>query len=121
MQNGGINRYEAVAGSPGVIHEPSVTLEPVGVPLGHIFTILRRHLWVVILSCLLGVVGTAVVVSRMAKQYTATTSILIEPQRTQVSDLQAISHDPGDIDSLVRTQIDILRSPSLQMNVVRAL
>ena len=45
-------------------------------------------------------------------------SILIEPQRTQVSDLQAISPDAGDVGGLVRTQIDILHSPALLHGVV---
>ena len=57
----------------------------------------------------------------MPKQFTAEASILIEPQRTQVSDLQAISPDSGDVGGLVRTQIDILHSPALLHGVVEAL
>jgi capsular exopolysaccharide synthesis family protein len=57
----------------------------------------------------------------MPKQYTADAAILIEPRRTQVSDLQAISADPGEVSSLIRTQIDILRSPALLAGVVTAL
>ncbi len=96
-------------------------LEPLAVPLGRMISILRRNLWVVLLTAVLGVGGTAVVVTVMAKRYTAEASIVIEPQRTQVSDLQAISPDAGDVSSLVRTQIDILRSPALTIGVVRAL
>lgn len=96
-------------------------LEPLAVPLGRMMSILRRNLWMVLLTAAIGVGGTAVVVTVMAKRYTAEASIVIEPQRTQVSDLQAISPDAGDVSSLVRTQIDILRSPALTIGVVKAL
>jgi succinoglycan biosynthesis transport protein ExoP len=96
-------------------------LEPLAVPLGRLKSILRRHLWVVVVTFVVGIGGTAVVVKQMPKQYTAEASILIEPQRTQVSDLQAISPDSGDVGGLVRTQIDILHSPELVRGVVEAL
>jgi succinoglycan biosynthesis transport protein ExoP len=96
-------------------------LEPLAVPVGRFTTIVRRHLWIVLLTFVVGVGGTAVIVKGMAKQYTAEASLLIEPQRTQVSDLQAISADSADVSGLVRTQIDILRSPALVYGVVDAL
>ncbi|HJS84432.1 MAG TPA: polysaccharide biosynthesis tyrosine autokinase [Acetobacteraceae bacterium] len=105
----------------GLIQDPAVRLEPLGVPFGRFTAILRRHVWVVILSVALGVGGTAFLMSRMTKQYVAEALVLIEPQRTQVSDLQAITPDSGDVGSLMRTQIDIMRSPALQMGVVKAL
>jgi polysaccharide biosynthesis transport protein len=101
--------------------DPTHRLEPLAIPLGRVTLILRRRLWVVIAIFLLGVGITAVVVKGMPRKYTAEVSILVEPQRTQVSDLQAISADPGDIGTLVRTQIDILRSPTLAANIVKAL
>jgi polysaccharide biosynthesis transport protein len=101
--------------------DSSRRLEPLAVPIGRVILILRRHFWVVIGVFLLGVGVTDIVVKGMPKRYTAEVSILVEPQRTQVSDLQAISVDPGDIGTVVRTQIDILRSPTLAVNIVKAL
>jgi succinoglycan biosynthesis transport protein ExoP len=98
--------------------DPTGRLEPLAVPLGRLKSILRRHFRIVLLTFVLGVGGTAVFVKHMPKQYTAEAAILIEPQRTQVSDLQAISPDTGDVSGLVRTQIDILRSPALVRGVV---
>ena len=103
------------------VGETTGALEPLAVPLGNLKSILRRHLWVVVLAFIVGVGGTAVVVKGMPRQYTAEAAILIEPQRTQVSDLQAISPDTGDVSGLVRTQIDILRSPELVRGVVERL
>ncbi len=101
--------------------DPVGRLEPVGVPLARFGAILRRHYLVVLLTIVLGVGGTVAIVTRLPRQYTADVSILMEPQRTQVSDLQAISANFGDTASLVRTQMDILRSPTLARNVVLAL
>jgi len=91
------------------------------VPISRAVALVRRHLLVLGLVFVLGVGGTAFELKQMPKQYTASATILIEPQRTQVSDLQAISPDPGDVASLVRTQIDILRSNRLVLGVVRSL
>ena len=96
-------------------------LEPLAVPIGRFTSILRRQFWVLLATFVFGVGCTAAVVTRMPKQYTAEAELLIEPQRTQVSDLQAISPDPSDVSSLVRTQIDILRSPGLIRGAVQAL
>jgi polysaccharide biosynthesis transport protein len=103
------------------IGDPTARLEPLSVPFGRATMVLRRHLWVILLTFLVGVGGTIAVVQEMAKRYTAEAQIIIEPQRTQVSDLQAISSSSEDVSSLVRTQIDILRSPALAVGVVKAL
>lgn len=96
-------------------------LEPLSVPVTRMTSILRRHVWLLLSVAGIGVGGTAVVVQKMPREYTASATILIQPQRTQVSDLQAISTDPNDVNSLIRTQIDILRSPALAMDVVKEL
>jgi capsular exopolysaccharide synthesis family protein len=110
-------------GTTGVlsISDPTHGLEPLAVPAKRVIGILRRRLWIIIAVSMPIVAITGIVVKGMPKRYTAEVSILVEPQRTQVSDLQAISSDLGDISSLVRTQIDILRSSSLAVNVVKAL
>ena len=115
------NRIAPRSGMPQGSDDGTSRLEPLAVPLGRITSILRRNLWVVLLTFMIGVCGSAAVVMSMDKRYTAEASIVIEPQRTQVSDLQAISPDSGDVSSMVRTQIDILGSPALAVGVVEAL
>lgn len=105
----------------GGVPDATARLEPLAVPLARFGGILRRHYLVLLLTMLLGVGGTAMIVTAMPKQDTAEATLLIEPRRTQVSDLQAISPDPGDVTSLIRTQMDILNSPSLLMKVVKSL
>jgi succinoglycan biosynthesis transport protein ExoP len=101
--------------------DPVAGMEPIAVPFGRLLSILRRHLWVVLVTFVIGVGATAVVVGGMPKLYTSQATIIVEPQRTQVSDLQAISSDAEDVSSLMRTQIGILSSPSLALGVVDAL
>ena len=101
--------------------DPVAAIEPISVPFGRVTLILRRHAWVILGIFLLGVGGASLAVHGMSKRYTAQASIIIEPQQTQVSDLQAISSDPEDVGSLMRTQIGILSSPSLALGVVKAL
>jgi polysaccharide biosynthesis transport protein len=101
--------------------DPVAAVEPIAVPFGRLFSTLRRHLWVLLLTFVIGVGTTAILVESMPKQYTSQAAIIIEPQRTQVSDLQAISSDAEDTASLMRTQIGILSSPSLALGVVDAL
>ncbi|MGH7043779.1 MAG: GumC family protein [Acetobacteraceae bacterium] len=123
MQDVVDHREGLPSSGPQVRHfvAPEGRLEPLGVPLARFYAILRRHYLVVLITFALGVGAAVLVVSRMPKEYTAGASILIEPQRTQVSDLQAISPEFSDVTSLIRTQIDILRSPTLARNVVRTL
>jgi succinoglycan biosynthesis transport protein ExoP len=101
--------------------DPSGRLEPLAVPLWQLLSILRRHIWLMLTVLAVGIGGTAMFVRQLPKQYTASATILVQPQRTQVSDLQAISSDATDINGLIRTQIDLLRSPALAMNVVKSL
>ncbi len=106
---------------PNYAYDPNSALEPIGVPVVSFGRILRRHA-VLVLGCLVVVTGgTAFVVSTMPREYTAETTILVEPQRTQVSDLQAISNDSGDVNALIRTQMDILSAPALAIGVVNNL
>ncbi|MCB8881751.1 polysaccharide biosynthesis tyrosine autokinase [Acidisoma cellulosilytica] len=101
--------------------DPTAAIEPIAVPFGRLGAVLRRRLWIIVLALIVGLGGAFLLVQRMPKQYTAQASLLISPQRTQVSDLQAISNDAEDTESLMRTQIDILSSPSLALGVVQAL
>ncbi len=101
--------------------DPAARLEPLAVPMGRLISILRRHLWVVLLCPTLAVSTATIVLKRMPKQFTAEAALVIEPQRTQVSDLQAISPELGDTAGMMRTQTDILRSQALNLRVVQAL
>ena len=100
--------------------DPVHTLEPLGVPMRRLGAILRQRAWLVLLVLALGLGGMGGYLAWAPSTYRAEASVLVEPRRTQVSDLQAISADPGNA-NLIRTQIDILRSPALARRVVEEL
>ncbi|MBR0659902.1 GumC family protein [Neoroseomonas oryzicola] len=104
---------------PPLRHGPEVLREeePIGVPVRRLFAVLRRRGWLVVLVVLLGVGGMLAWLNRATPEYRAEAAVLIEPRNTQVSDLQAISPDAGNA-NLIRTQIDILRSPAMARRVV---
>lgn len=103
------------------IFAENLHLEPSGVPVGRIWSVLRRRKAAVLLVTVVGVSAGAGFVFSITPRYSAEAQILIEPRRTQVSDLQAISSDPDNSQNLLRTQIDILRSPTLLSKVVAEL
>lgn len=114
-----VSTHSRIALTPVI--DPASGIEPVAVPFGRLMAILRRRLWIIVLALIIGLGGAGFAVSRMPRLYSAQASVIIEPQRTQVSDLQAISNDAEDTESLMRTQIDMLGSPSLALGVVQAL
>src|SRR5689334_24977138 len=123
MRDEVIHRSDAAPSfiSPPLGGDATARLEPIAVPLWRLISVLRRHIWIMLAVLVVGIGGTALFVRQLPKEYTASATILVQPQRTQVSDLQAISSDSTDVNSLIRTQIDILRSPALAMNVVKTL
>lgn len=105
---------------PGPAYDPVSHLEPLGVPVRRLGAVLRRRAWLVLLVLLLGTGSMGAYLMQATPTYRAEASVLVEPHRTQVSDLQAITNDPSNA-NLVRTQIDILRSPALARRVVEQL
>jgi len=95
---------------------PSAGADP-----GAILKILRRR-YRLILACV-GIITaiSAGVVMQITPRYAAETTILLDPRKTSVVDLNAVlSGLPNDI-SVLRGEIDILRSPPLAEEVVRKL
>lgn len=94
--------------------------EPLSVPGRRLLASLRRRAWLVLLVVVAGTGGMLAWLDRAPSVYRGEASVLIEPRSTQVSDLQAISPDTGNA-NLMRTQIDILRSPAFARRVVEQL
>ncbi|WP_137127540.1 polysaccharide biosynthesis tyrosine autokinase [Roseomonas sp. HF4] len=91
--------------------------EPLGVPVRRLLAVLIRRAWLVLLVLVAGLAAAFAWLDRSPPVYRAEASVLIEPRSTQVSDLQAISADSSSA-NVMRTQIDILRSPAISRRVV---
>lgn len=94
--------------------------EPLGAPARRLMAVLWRRSWIILLALIIGVGGMFVWLSRATPQYRGEAAVLIEPRNTQVSDLQAISPDANS-QNVMRTQIDILRSPAISRRIVERL
>ncbi|MBR0679050.1 polysaccharide biosynthesis tyrosine autokinase [Roseomonas eburnea] len=94
--------------------------EPLGAPARRLMAVLWRRAWIIIVIVCLGMGAMFVWLSRAAPTYRGEASVLIEPRNTQVSDLQAISPDASS-QNVIRTQIDILRSPAISRRIVERL
>lgn len=104
---------------PPLRHGPEMLREeePIGIPVRRLFAVLRRRAWIVAIVVAAGLSAMLAWLGRAPPTYRADASVLIEPSNTPVSDLQAISPDTGNA-NLIRTQIDILRSPAIARRVV---
>jgi polysaccharide biosynthesis transport protein len=94
--------------------------EPLSVPGRRVVAGLLRRAWLVMLVVIAGTGAMFAWLDRSPAVYRGEASVLIEPRNTQVSDLQAISADSGNV-NLMRTQIDILRSPAVARRVAEQL
>lgn len=100
--------------------ETSPQAEPLGVPFRKLLAVLRRRLWLVLFAMAVGIGGMVAFLAYTPPEYRSEASVLIESRRTQVSDLQAISSE-ADATNLMRSQIDIIKSPYIARKVVEEL
>lgn len=108
--------FLGAAGTP----EPAHQSEPIGIPFRNFVGVLRRWAWLVMLTVAVGVGCMTAFLVRTPPEYRSEASVLIEPRRTQVSDLQAISSE-SDATNMMRSQIDIIKSPYIARKVVEDL
>lgn len=123
------------ASSPGTSDDKAAALEPVaftvpggaggafGLRLGAIRGIIRRQLWVVV-ACVLGALALAAwYLSTATPTYTASTRLLIEPNRTGdlVSSTRIVIPDGGLDRNVIGSQMQVMLSDNNLSEVVRAL
>lgn len=84
------------------------------------FLIIMRARWKAALMVLLLTVGGALAISlMMPRQYTATTSLLVDQYRPDVAGSAVYAGSPSPV--FMATQVDVLKSERVAMSVVRSL
>jgi polysaccharide biosynthesis transport protein len=81
----------------------------------------RRHLLVVLLTVLLLPLGVAIVVWEIPSRYAATATVQVQTGSRGLRDVQAVTYDTFLDPNIVTSEVDVLRSNDLALNVVRAL
>jgi polysaccharide biosynthesis transport protein len=93
---------------PGVVQDD-------GISLRDYWRVIRRRLWLIVITCFGIVLATALVVLRMTPIYTAETTLLIERQAPQVLEIREVLPEPLGADEydFYKTQYEILKSRTL--------
>src|ERR1700761_8847149 len=89
-----------------------------GVDAAEILRILRRRL-PIILTCVVLVTSLgAAKIFQIVPRYTAESAVILEARKTQVVDVQAVlSGLPADM-SVIRSEVEVLKSPAIAERVV---
>lgn len=90
--------------------------------LREIFGVLRRHIGLILLCTILGLIGAFAYIFRAEPLYTATGSILIDPLDATTEQVDTIALSERGIDSnSVESQVEVLRSERLALDVANRL
>ncbi len=89
--------------------------------LGQFLRVIVARWWVVVLVCGAMVGATAGITALLPKQYTATTTMVIEPRGTDALGSGASAGTPMLAQTYLATQIDVLQSERVAREVVKSL
>jgi len=107
--------------APALPMDQASLQEPLGVPVSRAFRVIRRRGWVAALVVVVVMGAATTIVMQLEPAYTSQASVLVESRRTQLNDLQVSAPEAQDTPNAVQTQIDILRSPALLLQVAKGL
>ncbi|PKU24451.1 GumC family protein [Telmatospirillum siberiense] len=92
-----------------------------GLELVDLLHILRRRRKVIFICMAVVTAISAAVVYQITPHYTAEATVMLEPRKTQVVDLQAVvSGLPAD-SAVIRSEVEVLKSPTIAEQVVKRL
>ena len=102
----------------GVHQQPGTRTGYIGV--ADAFRIIRRRLWIIVLTVLAAAIGALVFLARTTPVYTATTAVMVESadQATEGSPAPTVIQNEND-DALIQTKVELLQSRSLARQLVR--
>lgn len=81
----------------------------------------KRNLGLIVLITLLGTGGVTVLVLSIAPQYQASTTILVDPRKTQILKDREVVGGPGTDSSAIDSEAEMLQSPALVRRVAERL
>jgi polysaccharide biosynthesis transport protein len=103
-------------------HPPRLPPEPPeGLDLRHVLNVLKRRRAVILGCSLLMTVLAAIVVFQLTPRYTAETQVMLDTRKKQVVDMQAVMSGLQSDAAVVRSEVEVLQSPTLAAKVVRKL
>ncbi|MGH9551116.1 MAG: GumC family protein, partial [Terriglobales bacterium] len=92
-----------------------------GLNLPQLFNALRRR-WGFIFGCtLLLTLAATILIFQLTPRYTAEATVMLDTRKTQVVDIQAVVSGLQSDAAVVRSEVEVLRSPTLAAKVVKKL
>jgi polysaccharide biosynthesis transport protein len=92
-----------------------------GLDLREVFRVLRRRKGVIIGCMVLITALTAIGAFQIVPRYTAESVVMLDTRKTQVTDIQSVLSGMNSDIAAIRSEIEILKSPTLAEKVVRKL
>lgn len=103
---------------------PASDIENYSAHVREILLILRRHIWVIVSTMAIVIAAAVLFVQLVTPRYTATATVLIDPQRSKAVDTDnrqpTITSTASD-DSMINSQVLLLQSVSVLQRVVNKL
>uniref|UniRef100_UPI001EFFC738 GumC family protein n=1 Tax=Falsiroseomonas oryziterrae TaxID=2911368 RepID=UPI001EFFC738 len=96
----------------------TTVIEPEGFNLAALIGALRRRRMVLVACVLLFPIIALVAAKNMTPRYTASTTVMFEPQEYAARELQSILRDEGTTDAVLASQVEIIRSLSIARRIV---
>lgn len=92
-----------------------------GTDLREIFNILRRRRNIVLGSILFVTIISTIVIFQMTPRYSAEAVVMLDTRKTQVVDIQAVVSGLSMDDGVLRSEVEVLKSPAIAERVVQRL
>jgi exopolysaccharide transport family protein len=89
--------------------------------LGNLARSLKRNARLILITALLGTGCTTMATFSLTPQYLASTTILVDPRKTQIMKDREIVGGPGTDNSAIESEAEMLQSPALARRVVERL
>ena len=105
----------------GIHQQPGTRTGYIGV--ADAFRIIRRRLWIIVLTVLAATIGALIFLARTTPVYTATTAVMVESadQAAEGGSLAPTVIQNENDDALIQTKVELLQSRSLARQLVRTL
>ncbi len=94
---------------------------PDGLDLRQVFNVLKRRRAVILGATALMTLVAAIIVFQLTPMYTAEAIVMLDTRKTQVVDIQAVMSGLQSDEAVVRSEVEVLKSPALAARVVSKL
>jgi uncharacterized protein involved in exopolysaccharide biosynthesis len=94
-------------------------IEPEGMTVNALIAALKRRRWVLVLCALLFPAVAFIAANQLTPRYTASATVMFEPEGYNARELQSILRDETTTDAVLASQVEIIRSLSISRRIVR--